>query len=1622
MQRDEDSITMLHTVKTEILEQLLARIQESFPKDKMAQITTFASEFYRWIAPEDLTKRSPYNLYGAVIAHWKLIQQRKSRECKVHVYTPQYEEHGWQSPHTVIEIATNDMPFLLDSLSMEINRHGYTIHFISASIISVRRDEQGQLLEVFSSNANVEGTITESHSHIEIDQQLEPAIQDELRQNLVRVLEQVRTVVEDWPMMQQILQQIDHELGMITAPINQEDVTEARALLTWLQDGNFIFMGYRMYDLLTEDGKNRVCAVPSTGLGILREGQTRVTSSDPYKPPSDTQTLDLSGYPLILTKATSRAPIHRPSYMDYIGIKRFDANGRIIGERRFLGLYTAAPYHAHPYDIPVLRRKFNHVLTRSTLPPGGHYYKALSDILETYPRDELFQISEDELLTIAMGILRIGKHPQVRLFIRHDPYSRFLSCLVYLPRNHYNNNNRLYIQRILQQELHGVSIEQTEYLTESALARLHIIVYTKPNNIPVYDVEAIERRLAEAIRSWTGDLQAALLNECGEEMGNQLFQRYRNAFPPAYRAEFSARSAVADILRIERLLPDGDLSPSLYLQPGAPERSLRFKLLRCEQPMTLSSILPLLETLSVRVVDERPYEIRPERWPTVWMYDLGLVYTGEEELDIDQVKDLFQDAFSQTWRNEIETDGFNRLVLRARLSGREIVILRAYSKYLRQIGSLFSQAYIEQSLINQPKIAHLLIDLFQMRFDPRNEKDTRAEAQLVEEIEQAINTVPGLDEDRILHSFLHLIQATLRTNFFQRDTNQQPKPYLSFKLDPSRIPNLPLPRPQFEIFVYSPRMEGVHLRGARVARGGIRWSDRREDFRTEILGLMKAQMVKNAVIVPLGAKGGFVVKRAPSGANREAQQAEVTACYQTLIQGMLDLTDNLVAGHIVPPPNVVRYDDDDPYLVVAADKGTAAFSDIANALAHEYGFWLKDAFASGGSFGYDHKKMGITSRGAWESVKRHFRELDIDVEASNITVVGIGDMAGDVFGNGMLLSRHIKLIGAFNHQHIFLDPDPDPERSFQERERLFKQPRSSWADYDQSIISRGGGIFPRSAKSVHLSPEIRRRLAVEASTLTPNELIRALLKAPVDLLWNGGIGTYVKANSERHSDVGDKANDALRIDGRELRCRVVAEGGNLGFTQRGRIEYALQGGSINTDAIDNSAGVDCSDHEVNLKILLNTIVAANDMTEQQRNQLLASMTEEVAELVLRDNYEQNQALSLAQLQAPAMLDEQVGFIRYLEQTGKLNRAIEFLPNEEQVAERRRAKQGLTRPELAILLAYSKILLFEELLISNLPDLPELENNLVHYFPTPIRKQAAEAILNHRLRREIIATQITNHMINMMGSTFVYRMGEETGAAPADIVRAFMAVLAMFDIESLWTSIEVLNHQITVKTQLALLDQITRLVERATRWLLRHRRLPLDITTTVTHFSSGVAVLTRELPRLLTDSDRNQLEQMKGDLIDKGVPQELALRVAGLGMLFTALDIVESAHLGNLAVQTVAEMYFTLGTRLHLHWLRDQILALPLGDRWHSLARAALRDNLYMLHSTLATEVLQGGPRELDLRGRIETWMTQNAVPLEHWLQLLSEMRIQEPYNLTMLSAAVHSLENLIHPRLYIESI
>ena len=1219
---------------------------------------------------------------------------------------------------------------------------------------------------------------------------------------------------------------------------------------------------------MTTDGEDQLQAVEGSGLGVLRSGGDAAVSPSFARLPASVRAGARSPDPLVFTKGNSRSTVHRPSYLDYVGVKRFDASGRVTGERRFLGLYATAASKASPQDIPVLRGKVEAVARRAAFPPESHDAKALLEIIETYPRDELFQIDEDTLFAFAMGILALGEHPRLRLFMRRDPYGRFASCLIYIPRDLFNTDSRLRIAGVLGEELRGEALDWTVLVSESALVRLQFMVHLGPESPAEPDAARLEARLVEVTRSWADDLAAALREAHGDQAGGALFRRYRDAFPPGYRADWDARTALDDIALAERVARSDEVDISVSRPGGA----LRCKLFSPGAPVQLSNVVPIFENLGARVADERPYEVRPSEAQPIWIYDFGLSSDWSADTDTQN----FRDAFLGVWRGELESDSLGGLVGSAALSGRQVSLLRAAVKYLRQAGTAFSDRYVRQALTSQPHIAGLLVELFETRFDP-DRPDERATEALVSEIEGAIDAVESLDQDRLLRGFLAIFQAVTRTNYYVPD-----RAFLSFKLDPSQLSFLPSPRPRFEIFVYSPRVEGVHLRGGKVARGGVRWSDRREDFRTEILGLMKAQTVKNALIVPVGAKGGFVVKRPPDGGGRQARIDEAVACYSALIRGMLDLTDNIVDSTVVPPDRVVRRDGDDPYLVVAADKGTATLSDLANEIADEYGFWLGDAFASGGSHGYDHKAMGITARGAWECVTRHFRELGLDTQASDFTVVGIGDMAGDVFGNGMLLSPHIKLIGAFNHESIFIDPDPDPARSFAERRRLFEQPRSTWLDYDQEVISPGGGVFSRNAKHLELSPEARAALDVTAERLTPSELVRAVLRAPVDLLWNGGIGTFVKSTSESHADVGDKANDALRIDADGLRCRVIGEGGNLGLTQRARVEYALDGGLVNTDAIDNVAGVSCSDDEVNLKILLDSAVADGELSVAERNELLRGLTDDVSARVLGQSYAQALGLSLERARAREMVDLHVRLLRSLERGAQLDRRLEFLPSDEEIEERKRAGKGLTAPELSLLFASTKIMLHGALLESDVTDEDYLADELVDSFPPPLPERFRDQMRRHPLRGDIIATHLANEIVDRGGATFAFRVAEENDVPAADVARAYMVALAAFDIRSLWAAVEALDGRVDAAVQYGMLFDARRLLGRATRWLVNDPRRPIDIQAWIARIAPSAATLRAAIPEILHGAAREAWDARVAELESSGVAHELAVRAASAG--------------------------------------------------------------------------------------------------------------------------------------------
>lgn len=1590
---------------------VLEQIRTKLSGKQTDLIESFAHKYFAEVDPDDLADIPVSDLYGAVLSQWYFVS-RLSGGMRVRVYNPRLEEHGWESTHTVVEIVCPDKPFLVDSVAMEVSRQGLALHLIIHPVMCVVRDDAGQFQALV--DGACEQSCYESMMHVEVDRRTELTDLEALQDGLERVLADVDAAVTDWPLMRARMAEIMQELEHNDKPADSEEKAEVLAFLKWLDNDNFVILGCRDYDLVSEQGDSELRIHPGSGLGLLREtgdeSQSRSFAALPQQIKAQAHLPNL----FMITKSNTRSTVHRPGYLDYVGIKTFDKKGRVTGERRIIGLLASTAYSVSPGHIPLLRRKVAEVVAKAGFLPKSHAAKALLTILERYPRDELFQISPDELFDHAMGILRLGERLRTRLFVRSDSFARFVSCLIYVPRENYDTEQRQRMQVVLMEAFNGVSSEFDVHFSESALARIQITVRTRDSIIPAYDVRELEQRLVRASRRWEDDLQQALLEHGGEERGLWLLRRYGHAFPAGYRERYAARVAVNDIEQMEALESADGLGMNLYVPLGAPVWSLNFKLYRAASPVALSHSLPMLESMGVQVIDEYPSEIVRHDSSRVWLHDFGLSYSSTEELNIQKLRPLFQEAFQRIWQGAVENDTFNRLTLLAGLGWREVSVLRAYAKHMRQAAFTFSQPYMEQALAAYPRLAGQLVGLFELRFDPAcsEHRDTKV-AELLGQIDQALNNVANLDEDRILRQFLAMIQATLRTNYYQKGKDGQPKPYISFKFDPASIPNLPSPHPMFEIFVYSPRFEGVHLRGGKVARGGLRWSDRMEDFRTEILGLVKAQIVKNSVIVPVGSKGGFVVKNPPpADGGREAMLAEGVACYRMFLSGLLDLTDNLVQGKVVPPPDVLRYDEDDPYLVVAADKGTATFSDLANEVAAEYGFWLGDAFASGGSVGYDHKKMGITARGAWESVKRHFRGIGTNIQETPFTVVGIGDMSGDVFGNGMLLSKKTRLLAAFDHRHIFIDPDPDPETSWEERARLFALPRSSWDDYNKKLISSGGGVYPRSAKSIKLTSEACAALSLEADPLSPAELIRKLLTAPVDLLYNGGIGTYVKASSEADAAVGDRGNDMVRVDGVDLRCQVVGEGGNLGFTQLGRIEYALKGGRVCTDAIDNSGGVDCSDREVNIKILLNSVMAEGDLTDKQRIKLLADMTEEVAALVLRDNYAQTQVLSVTRSQGVALLDEQADYIRKLSYAGRLNRKIEFLPLDDEIAERKAARQGLMAPELAILLSYSKIELYDKVLASDVPEGPYISKALVRYFPAPLRKRFAEQIQRHPLKREIVSTHVINSMINRVGSTFVSRLQNEVGASAPDIVRAYIATREVFGLVDIWSAIEALDNVVEDAVQTDMILDTVRLIQRGTMWFLRHRVWLADLEVTLKHFSPGVASLSNGLCEFVTPAYRAELDAMVVAYSSKGVPKELAQRLAALDELYSALDLVEVCVETGRSEEIVARIYFALGGRLDLHWLGRQIGSLPADTRWQTLARSAQRVDLSNQARTLAAEALRAVPEVDDIDGVQDAWEARYQFHINRYLHLLSDVKSSGVIDMSMLLVLLRELRSI----------
>ena len=1599
----------------EFISQLSEIITARFHDQDASNIAEFARNYFFSSYLGELLVKPVEDVYGEVISTWQFVQKFDHKKPKVRIFNPTIENDGWQTTHTVIEVLAEDMPFIVDSIRMAINKQDIIIHSVINTVFNVTRDNKNILTGTsLLVNGSIKAGQQEAVLHIEIDRQSNSKKRLALQNEISSILIELQLLVHDFPLMLKKIDTIKDEWGSRENKKEKHQSVALIDLLAWLKQDNFTFLGYREYRVETKGKSEDLCGISDSELGIIKINKNMDLLDDLSDCSQFTDNI------LVFAKSSTHSRIHRPAYPELLIINRLDEKGNIIGQHRFLGLFTAKVFKQDPNDIPIIRDKISRIINKTGLDSSSHDFKQLQHIIGNLPREDLFQTCVSQLFKTTTGILHVKERPWVKLFIHPDPYRRFVSCIIYAPRDRYSTEMRIKFQSILSQVFEATDVNFSTQFSESVLVQVHIVLKVSPEKQRSYEINEIERRLVDVCRSWEDDLRIALNELMGEEESAIASSKYLHGFSSSYKEDFLPRMAVADIRHMDMMTQDEPLELSFYRAIEDPAGIFRFKLFHLNKLIPLSDVIPVLENLGLRILGERPYEVRRKRKEVIWLHDFTVCYGRDVEISLDKVKDYFQAAFRQIWKGTIENDGFNRMVLGSGLKWQEVMLLRGYSKYLKQVQFPFSQSYIEEALANNRVITDKLINLFKIRFDPRREKGREEkEAVCIENLTTALDKVENLDEDRILRRFLEVILGTIRTNFFQWADASSEYPYLAFKFDPSLISDLPLPRPMYEIFVYSARIEGVHLRGGKVARGGLRWSDRMEDFRTEVLGLVKAQQVKNSVIVPVGAKGGFVCKRLPVGASREVVMVEVVACYQLFISALLDITDNLREGELIPPKKVVCKDGSDPYLVVAADKGTATFSDIANQISIDRGFWLGDAFASGGSVGYDHKKMGITAKGAWVSVQRHFRELGLNTQKQNFTVVGIGDMSGDVFGNGMLLSKKIKLLAAFNHLDIFIDPSPNAEKSYEERLRLFELPRSTWNDYKTDLISKGGGVFSRRAKSIKITAEMKKCFDIKDDKLTPNALISALIKSPVDLVWNGGIGTYIKASSEQNMDVGDKTNDSLRVNADEMQCRVFGEGGNLGVTQLARVEMALKGIAVNADFIDNSAGVDCSDHEVNIKILLNEVVVNGELTSKQRSQMLEKMTDEVSDLVLHNNYRQVQSISISESLSPNRLDELKRYIHYLEGMGKLNRELEFLPSDDEIHERKKMNLGLMRPELSVLLSYSKNLLKEQLVDTNLLDDSFVSSQIETAFPKMMSTKFKSQMYAHRLKREITATQIANSIVNDMGITYVMRMHDASGAEPADIAKAYIIAKSIYQMDEIWGEIQQLDYKISTETQIKMMTDVSRVVRRATRWFLRNRRGEMDVQTTISHFQPRVNQIRNNLSDYIQGPLKESFDASVQGLIDSGVPDSLATKVASTSNMLSFLGVIEAADITGQELEHVARLYFMLGDELELHWFRMQIHKLQTSNHWQALARETYRDDLDWQQRALTVSVLETkGDDDITLEQRIVLWKQCYVALLKRWNVMINELKSGNAQEFSMYAVALRELLDIAQSSAY----
>ena len=1595
--------------KGNIVQDILAARAKSANLSSRKQVKLFLEQYVADVPVEDLEGRSTEIMARIALSHLDFGATRRKGQVKLRIYNPTEREHGYTSAYTFIEMVNDDMPFLVNSVSAAINRHDLGVHITVHPIIRVNRDAKGKIRSLCK--VGEDSGQPESFIRLAIDREADPKRLKSLEREIRTVLSDIRLAVRDWAKMNKKMVEAIDLLNLGPKRADESLRNESQEFLRWLADDHFTFLGYREYEL--EDRASKVFLVPKkrSALGLLtrkqRAGHTMELTAEMRR-------MRRSRDWLIVTKANSRSTVHRNAYLDYIGVKVYDENGKTCGERRFIGLFASTAYSETPQNIPLLRHKIKKVFERAHLEPVGHRGKALLHIINTYPRDELFHASVQDLARTAVGILNLQDRQRVKFFLRRDMFRRFFSCLVYVPREKYTTRVRRLIQGILNDAFAGTSVDSSVQISDSALARVHIVVHTPTGDRPRISINAIEEMIANVVVTWSDRLREQLIDEYDRDEGPRLHRVYRDVFPVGYQDDVSPKEACSDVSRIEKMLEEGSKrTVELYEPEGCEPGHMHFMIYSFDEPLVLSQAFPVLEDMGVDVYTEHPYELTLQSGQSFWIQDFHLRHQNGGQLDRNVVAPRFEECFMQVLAGQVESDGLNRLILAAKLTSRQTTLLRCYTKYLLQLGMPFSQTYMEDVLSAHPGLANLLVEQFEIQFDPSIPAGKRKSglASVQQTVRRAVARAQNIDEDRILSAFAGAVSATLRTNYFQKDEAGEQKSYISIKLDPSGLREMPLPKPKYEIFVFSPDVEGVHLRGGDIARGGLRWSDRREDFRTEVLGLMKAQVVKNTVIVPTGAKGGFFPKRQPKG-DRDAVMKNGVNCYRTFISGLLDITDNVVDGKVVTPKHVVRRDGEDPYLVVAADKGTATFSDIANELSASYDFWLDDAFASGGSAGYDHKKMGITARGAWEAVKRHFRELGVNVQKDLFTVAGVGDMSGDVFGNGMLLSRKIRLLAAFNHMHIFLDPDPDVRASFRERQRLFRKQRSGWDDYDDSLISKGGGVFSRQAKTIRLSAEARRMLGTSEMTMQPDQLIRAILRMKVDLLWNGGIGTYVKASSEGHSDVGDHTNDGVRVDADQLRCRVIAEGGNLGLTQRARIEFSQHGGKINTDFIDNSGGVDSSDREVNIKILMSDVAKQKNISRDKRNELLASMTDEVAELVLRNNYLQNQAISMSEVRSVERIDEMARLISSLEKAGVLDRELEFLPEEPEIEDRRLRRQGFTRPELAVVLSYAKIDLYDGLIASG----QTLEDFLIvdplRYFPAVLRRRYMDFIPGHRLSRQILATLISNDLVNRMGPSFVKRIQVDTDADIVTVARAYTIARQICMAGPLWKTIEELDDELAATSQVTLLFEISRSLRHACYWLIERFGEELAIEPVVKRLKDDMAKVYTRTGSIMSTAARVRHQNAAAAHIEAGVPEKLAHRMSSLLLTRPALDMADLAATYKPDVIDLAKLYAVTNEKLGIYWLHVCAEDLQVGDRWQAIARGKLRDEFFWMRRELAEQILRKRGK-YDLAEAVERWLAARSERVERFTSMIEEMRLRSEIDFATLSVAAREFRDLI---------